>query len=98
MDGAAQWDIAGEEGRSRGSLRSVLTASLAACSNDDGGPPSLTWYINPDDGGQAEIAKICTEEAAGAYTIETSLLPRDAPAQREQLVRRLAAKDTLAST
>ncbi len=72
----------------------VLTASLAACSNDDGGPPSLTWYINPDDGGQAEIAKICTEEAAGAYTIETSLLPRDAPGQREQLVRRLAAQDT----
>ena len=31
---------------------------------------------------------------AGAYRIETSLLPNDAAAQREQLVRRLAAKDT----
>ena len=54
----------------------------------------LTWYINPDDGGQAEIAKQCTEAADGAYTIETSVLPRDASAQREQLARRLAAKDS----
>ncbi len=72
----------------------ALTAGLAACSGDDGGPPTLTWYINPDDGGQAEIAGICTDQADGAYSIETSLLPRDAPGQREQLVRRLAAGDT----
>lgn len=54
----------------------------------------LTWYINPDAGGQAEIAKQCTEAAGGAYSIETSVLPRDASAQREQLARRLAAKDS----
>ncbi|MBE0009172.1 extracellular solute-binding protein [Arthrobacter sp. AET 35A] len=55
---------------------------------------TLTWYINPDAGGQAAIAASCTEEADGAYRIETSLLPTDAAAQREQLARRLAAGDT----
>lgn len=68
-------------------------AGLAAC-GPAAGPPELTWYINPDDGGQAEIAKDCTAQADGAYTISTSLLPRDAGAQREQLARRLAASDS----
>jgi multiple sugar transport system substrate-binding protein len=53
----------------------------------------LTWYINPDSGGQAEIAQRCTEAAHGRYTVTTSTLPRDSPSQREQLVRRLAADD-----
>jgi len=68
-------------------------AFLAACGGGEGSTPTLTWYINPDSGGQAEIAKRCTEEAGGAYTIETAQLPREANAQREQLVRRLAAND-----
>ncbi|NDL59814.1 extracellular solute-binding protein [Phytoactinopolyspora sp. XMNu-373] len=67
-------------------------SALVACGTDDG-PPTLTWYINPDDGGQAEIAGRCTDEADGQYRIETSLLPREASAQREQLARRLAAND-----
>ena len=71
----------------------VLAAALAACGGDSGGPPTLTWYINPDNGGQAELASRCTEAADGRYRIETALLPRDAASQREQLVRRLAAKD-----
>jgi multiple sugar transport system substrate-binding protein len=72
----------------------VLAASgLAACGGSSEGPPNLTWYINPDNGGQAELAKKCTEESGGAYTITTSVLPNSATAQREQLVRRLAAKD-----
>ncbi len=65
---------------------------LTGCSSEEG-PPTLTWYINPDDGGQATIAEICTDQADGAYTIQTSLLPSDAGAQREQLARRLAAGD-----
>ncbi|NED99814.1 extracellular solute-binding protein [Phytoactinopolyspora halotolerans] len=68
--------------------------ALAACGSDDGDTPTLTWYINSDNGGQAEIARRCTEEAGGAYRIETSLLPREASAQREQLARRLAANDS----
>lgn len=52
------------------------------------------WYINPDAGGQQEIAQRCSDQSNGAYTIQTSLLPRDAASQREQLARRLAAGDT----
>ncbi|WP_043441592.1 extracellular solute-binding protein [Arthrobacter sp. L77] len=55
---------------------------------------SLTWYINPDAGGQAEIAQRCSDESGGRYSIETSLLPNDAASQREQLARRLAAGDS----
>lgn len=71
----------------------VTAASLAGCGGGSGGPPTLTWYINPDSGGQAEIAARCTDAAGGAYRIQTALLPRDANAQREQLIRRLAAND-----
>ncbi|SOC50683.1 carbohydrate ABC transporter substrate-binding protein, CUT1 family [Blastococcus aggregatus] len=71
----------------------VTAGTLAACDGDSGGASTLTWYINPDAGGQAEIAARCTEEAGGRYTIETALLPRDAASQREQLIRRLAAND-----
>jgi multiple sugar transport system substrate-binding protein len=72
----------------------VLASSLAACGGgDSAGPPTLTWYINPDSGGQEEIASRCTDEAGGRYAIEVSQLPRDSPSQREQLVRRLAAND-----
>jgi len=73
----------------------VLTSTLAACGGggDGGGSQTLTWYINPDSGGQAEIASRCTEEAGGRYTISTAVLPRQSAGQREQLVRRLAAND-----
>ena len=59
-----------------------------------GKEPALAWYINPDDGGQADIARRCTAAAGGRYRIETALLPRSASDQREQLLRRLAAKDS----
>ncbi|WP_315095272.1 extracellular solute-binding protein [uncultured Cellulomonas sp.] len=72
----------------------AVAAPLAACASSESGPPVLTWYINPDDGGQAAIAQQCSDEAEGRYSIETSVLPRDASAQREQLARRLAAKDS----
>jgi multiple sugar transport system substrate-binding protein len=73
----------------------VLTSSLAACGGgSSGGTPTLTWYINPDSGGQAEIAQRCTDAAGGRYNLTTSTLPRDSPSQREQLVRRLAAGDS----
>ncbi|WP_239521748.1 extracellular solute-binding protein [Geodermatophilus sabuli] len=54
----------------------------------------MTWYINPDSGGQVEIASRCTDAAGGAYTIETAQLPRESAQQREQLIRRLAAEDS----
>ena len=68
----------------------VCTASLAACSGDDGGTPELIWYINPDAGGQDAVAEACSTDA---YTISTQVLPQDSSQQRIQLARRLAAGD-----
>jgi multiple sugar transport system substrate-binding protein len=72
----------------------VTAGTLAACGGDEGGASTLTWYINPDSGGQAEIASRCSEESGGAYTIEVAQLPRESSQQREQLIRRLAAGDS----
>src|SRR5690349_9900065 len=73
----------------------VATGTLAACGGGgSGGVPTLTWYINPDSGGQAKIAASCSAASNGAYKIETSVLPRNSDDQRQQLVRRLAAGDT----
>ncbi|MGK5551311.1 extracellular solute-binding protein [Actinomadura kijaniata] len=71
----------------------LLASGLAACGGG-GGVPTLTWYTNPDSGGQAKLAAKCTQAAGGRYRIQTSVLPNDATQQREQLVRRLAAKDS----
>ena len=71
------------------------TASGTACAGGDTGSatPVLGWYINPDNGGQAELAAACSAQSGGRYRISVSTLPNDASGQREQLVRRLAAKD-----
>lgn len=63
---------------------------LAACSGGEDGPPELTWYINPDTGGQDAVAEACSTDD---YTIATQVLPADANQQRIQLARRLAAGD-----
>jgi len=82
-------------GRTTAALAALaLAAPLVACSGGDDGPPVLTWYTNPDAGGQAAIAARCTEAADGRYRIVTSGLPSEASAQREQLARRLAANDS----
>ena len=67
---------------------------VVGCGGGGGGVPTLTWYINPDNGGQQDLAAKCTEAADGAYRIDVALLPSDADGQREQLVRRLAANDS----
>jgi multiple sugar transport system substrate-binding protein len=73
----------------------VLLLPVAACSGgDEGGVPTLTWYTNPDNGGQQDLAAKCTEAADGKYRIDVAVLPTDADGQREQLVRRLAANDS----
>jgi len=89
-------------GRSRRRLRGIAgtavaliaSGTLAACGGGgSGGTPTLTWYINPDSGGQDKIAASCSAASNGAYKLVTSVLPRNSDAQREQLVRRLAAGD-----
>lgn len=77
---------------------------LAACGGGDdgsGGATQLTWYINPDGGGsdpagggQAQLAKECTDASKGKYDISIQMLPNDATDQRQQLLRRLASGDT----
>lgn len=87
----------GTRGRTRvlgsAAAAAALASTLAGCGADSGAANALTWYINPDSGGQAEIAARCTEAAGGEYTIEVAQLPRESSQQREQLVRRLAAND-----
>src|SRR3954452_1810108 len=52
----------------------------AACSGGDTGAatPVLGWYINPDNGGQAELAAACSATSGGRYRITVSTLPNDA--------------------
>ena len=76
----------------RALLVAVLASLLAAC-REAPAVPTLSWYINPDQGGQAQLAAKCTAGSNGRYRIRVSGLPKDATQQREQLVRRLAARD-----
>ena len=73
-------------------LALVATTALSGCGGA-AARPTLNWYINPDNGGQADLAAKCTAATGGRYRLETSVLPNEATGQREQLVRRLAAKD-----
>ena len=58
---------------------------LLGCGGDDGGAPTLTWYINPDNGGQATLAEKCADASDGAYT------HRDpGPAERRRRAARAA--------
>jgi len=68
----------------------LASTTLAACGSS-GGKPQLIWYTNPDNGGQAALAKSCS---TSKYTITTQLLPQDATQQRVQLARRLNAHDS----
>src|SRR6188472_1196871 len=81
-------------GLRRGLAASValMTASglLAACSAGASSGDTLTWYINPDSGGQAKVAENCSTDN---YTIDVQVLPQNASEQRIQLSRRLAAED-----
>ena len=60
-------------------------------------PPtaSLTWYVfNPGAPVFEEAARDCSAASQGAYTIDVRYLPASADGQRQQLVRRLAARDS----
>jgi multiple sugar transport system substrate-binding protein len=101
---AREGNDAGRRIRSRrrvacSALAMALTPVVLTACGDDGGPPTLTWYINPDPNppsgfsgpfGQAGIAARCSTDE---YRIETELLPTSASEQRVQLLRRLTAED-----
>jgi multiple sugar transport system substrate-binding protein len=76
---------------------SLIAALLVSCGGggDEGGTPTLNWYVyNEPSGAFRDAAAACTEEAEGTYRIKTVDLPNNADEQREQLVRRLAAQDS----
>jgi multiple sugar transport system substrate-binding protein len=70
---------------------------VAACGGSSGGSgaATLNWFIfNEPSGGVQAAAKKCSAASGGAYKIKFQYLPSQADAQREQLVRRLGAKDS----
>ena len=72
----------------------IASAGLAACGSDSGsGTPVVNLYGGASAAGFDKIIDACNKEANGKFRIVGNLLPSDADGQREQLVRRLAAKD-----
>jgi multiple sugar transport system substrate-binding protein len=76
----------------------AVAVALAACGSDTssrGGAVTLRWFIfNEPSGAPQKIAQRCSQRSAGRYTIKFEFLPAQADQQREQLVRRLGAKDS----
>jgi ABC-type glycerol-3-phosphate transport system substrate-binding protein len=85
-------------GRRRASVLvglAVLGLVLPACSSGGSGAPTLNLYIYPDNSGAVQQAvDNCTAQSGGKYTIKYQKLPNGADGQRQQMVRRLAAKDS----
>ena len=81
----------------RAAVLVAAVAALAACGSEAAsGPPTLNLYtFTAGSGGAFEAAvKTCNERAGGRYRIAIQELPPNADDQREQLARRLAAKDS----
>ena len=75
-------------------LAAVVAAPLlAGCGGGDSGV-TLHWYVGQETSGSyREAAQRCTDASAGRYRIALEPLPRNADAQRQLVVRRLAARD-----
>ncbi len=74
----------------------VLAAVAVACGGGTRttGRATLDWYNFPDDSGALQrAADRCSRASGGRYAIRYHKLPRTADGQRQQLVRRLAARD-----
>ncbi len=72
----------------------LAVGGLAACSSAGAGTPTLHLYDSPDNSGATDqAAATCSTQSGGRYRIVYDKLPNAADAQRQQLVRRLAAHD-----
>jgi multiple sugar transport system substrate-binding protein len=84
--------------RWRTTLVVAVASVLAACAagaGAGGSTPTLNWYIFHEPSGSFQAAAAsCSSASGGAYTIKLQELPAAADAQRLQLVRRSAAKDS----
>lgn len=76
----------------------MLTACIVVgcgSSSSSGGKVTLNWWAyNEPSGSFTKAAKRCNKLANGRYVIKFNALGKDADTQRQQLVRRLAAKDS----
>jgi multiple sugar transport system substrate-binding protein len=75
----------------------LLAAGLAGCSSASAGtgPVTLNYWSFPDGSGAIQQAvNNCSAASGGKYTIVYNKLPSAADGQRQQLVFRLAAKDS----
>jgi multiple sugar transport system substrate-binding protein len=77
------------------SLCTLGLVVLAGCGDESSsGAVALDWFIfNEPSGAPVRIAERCSQQSDGRYDIEFRYLPSSADAQREQVVRRLAAED-----
>lgn len=71
----------------------LIAALLTACSSGSG-TISINLYGSTSDVKFSKVLDRCNHQAAGKYTIVANLIPSDADSQRQQFVRRLAAKDS----
>jgi multiple sugar transport system substrate-binding protein len=73
----------------------VLLAAGCSKGKEEAGGPVLTWYVFDEPSGAfRQAAERCSAASDATYTIDIALLPSDADQQREQLVRRLTARDS----
>lgn len=74
-----------------------IGVSVISCGGDPttGDSLILKWYVLDERSGAfAEAAEHCSRESKGAYRVIIAPLPADADQQREQIARRLAARDS----
>jgi multiple sugar transport system substrate-binding protein len=73
----------------------LVALAIAGCGGSSGGPATINYYVFSEPSGSfAQAVSDCTKASGGRYRIVYQLLPQDASAQRQQLVRRLAAHDS----
>lgn len=75
----------------------LVLAPVAGCGGADSvtadGTPIVNWYIG-NEGWLKDVIEACTGSADGAFELRAQSLPTNPDQQREQLVRRLAARDS----
>jgi multiple sugar transport system substrate-binding protein len=78
-----------------GALATLAAAVMIAGCGGSSGPPTLNYYIFSEPSGSFQKAATdCSTASGGRYKIVLNALPSDSDAQRQQLVRRLAAHDS----